>query len=324
MKNSKITILLSAVVLLFPAFIFAEATQPTDCGLSEPPANGIYELNTETIRYMPPPGWKKNENIPAGSEATIEFMPSCLDFDILGISVIQPPFFVSTEELKRAVDSDPAVTTAEIITFAGTNAVKSTGLVSGTKTQQIMFYNDNELFMISFDAESISNFDKRLSEVDESLKSFEIIASPSKLKKYFNTKGSASEQLLQKFKTVSDKVCWEAMVQINQQAKKYANKELSDNQLGLMADEASLELMRRFRDIFLDSDSQALKILTKGFDDEKNRRDIDIYFEELSKLDSDIPEPIFYLLGRYDRNQLAGIELEFTVRLVKEHLRQSQ
>ncbi len=321
MMYSKIISCLT-LVCLSPVLLLAETVQFTDCGLSEPAAEGIYELGIVMIKYLPPPGWKKNNYTMTESRVAIEFMPSCSEFDILEISIVRPPFPISTEELKEAADKDVSVIDSEIISFADTAAVKTIALASNTKTEQIMFYQNNMLFAITFDGESTVSFDKRIAEVNASLKSFEIVTPPSKLKEYFNTQGSASQQLLLKFNTVSDKVCLEALVQINQQAKKYANEELTYDQLTIMAKEASSELMRRFNYIFIDPEPQALRMLSEGFDDKKNRQEMESCFDDLSKLGVEVPEPIFYLLSRYNQNQLKGIELEFTARLVKEYLRQ--
>lgn len=131
---------------------------------------------------------------------------------------------------------------------------------------------------------------------------------------------SPSEKISQKFQAISDKICWEVMLEQNQIAKEYG-EELPKNQLKMMAEKASSDLMQKYKNAFIVSESEAKELLAEKYNDLGNRQEINNSIKEFSKLSVMLPMPIQYLIEQYNQRKLEGLDLEFAARLFKEYLK---
>jgi len=138
-----------------------------------------------------------------------------------------------------------------------------------------------------------------------------------------NESASPQEQVAKKFQSVSDKISSELVRNQN----KIAEKEgwgLTQNQLKEAIDKASTEFMARFKNAFIISDAEAQKILSDEYDKNKNENDIKDCIGKMTKYAVELPLPVQYLLSKYQEGSLSGLELEFTARLFKEYLKQTE
>ncbi|MDD5195054.1 MAG: hypothetical protein PHQ96_05205 [Candidatus Omnitrophica bacterium] len=133
--------------------------------------------------------------------------------------------------------------------------------------------------------------------------------------------GSFSKELQNKFKAISDKLCWDIMVEQNNMAKEHG-EELPENHLKLMAYSASTELMEKYQNAFTVPEAEAKKFLSGEYDDFKNKNEFDNCVKELADLSVSLPLSIRYLIEKSHSQKLSGLELEFAVRLFKEYLKQ--
>lgn len=316
-------IAIGVTFLLFTPFCYAQLD------LAEPPADGIYRRDDIAIKFIPPPGWKIQSNSFQKEYGQVVFRPSSFDFMAsLGISVVSRPLSMTVtgadilESTKREMDKDETVLKAEIITFADTKALSSVTSISGIKIKQIQFYTDKNMHMFTFLAEE-ENFDKLLPAVDESLKSFKIVSPvPEKrTPESMDLSLSPSKELFEKFKSISDKLCLALVVKHNEIAEMHG-KGLDEKRLREMANTASLEIMTRYKNAFIISDTEAKIILSGEYNNVQNKKDIESYIFEFEKLNVMLPLPITYLIFRYNERLLRDLDLEFTARLFKEYLRQ--
>lgn len=182
-KKRLIGIVIVVTFLLLTPFCYAQNDDFSDfdLGFADPPANGIYKRDDIAIKFIPPVGWKIQDNSFQEEYGRITFAPSSFS-DIgtnLGISVLPMPLDMAAggadalEFAKQEMDKDETVLEAEISIFADTKALTSISSISGMKTKQIQFYKDSKMFVITFLAEE-ENFDRLLPTIDESLKTFEI------------------------------------------------------------------------------------------------------------------------------------------------------
>jgi len=180
MKKKMIkTLVIVLMFLLLAPLSYAEndGFSDSDMGLTDPPADGIYRRNNITIQFTAPAGWKLRDNSLQDKYGHIIFTPASFKtIANLNISALSASLnlAIKPEDMIEVLEQDESVLTAEAIDFAGTRALRSTSLISGIKVKQIQFYDDENLFMISFLSEE-ENFDKFLPLIDESLKSFEIV-----------------------------------------------------------------------------------------------------------------------------------------------------
>lgn len=132
-----------------------------------------------------------------------------------------------------------------------------------------------------------------------------------------------SGELQKKFKTISDKICWEIMLEQNKIAKQ-SGQELPESQLKMTADTVSSELMKKYKNAFSVPDDEAENLLSGKYNDLDNQASMLNCVREFSALNVMLPVPIQYLIEKSHKQKLTGLELEFTTRLFKEYLKQSR
>jgi len=146
-----------------------------DCGLVKPLSDGIYEMEGVKIKLLAPPGWKMSKGT-RKPEDTLCFMPSCMELTNLTVSVSPASPVVKIESAKEEFEKDPSCLSTEIISFAGSKALKTIIMVAGMKTQQVMLVKDGRLFILTYVVLSDDDFDKYLPDIKLSLGSFKVLS----------------------------------------------------------------------------------------------------------------------------------------------------
>lgn len=170
------------IVLSLSRFSYGEVNPSSDfdCGLREPPADGVYKINDLTIKFIAPKGWKKAKDIALGQVGVINFKPSCLAKEGLGITFFNAPYLtqdsqaVLNEALKTAGDGED-ILKKEVIKVDDTDAVSLIYAEEDIMMRNVSFFKNGKRFTIIFFA-SKDNFGRLLPAIDKSLGTFEIVS----------------------------------------------------------------------------------------------------------------------------------------------------
>jgi len=173
MKKSFTFLFMSLIVC---TFCFAQSMQ-------EPAVDGIYLMGTETIKFIPPQGWK---TIDFDHDTILNFSPENIDSSaFLGFVFLTGGYdiiFSSRKEidvLKDMVETmkrQPGYLTVEIINFNGFEAIKSTSSNLHGKDMQIQFFKNNKQIVVTFSAGK-EEFAQLLPLVEKSFETLEFISS---------------------------------------------------------------------------------------------------------------------------------------------------
>ncbi len=182
MYKKVIMLVFTILMLFFPVFIFAQDEMSKAMNLADPSPEGIYKLGNTTIKFIPPEGWKMlNQDSSSTEYVGIQFMPPEFTMTSLRISTLPFPAVPGMSAtallenmLKDEASKDAGVSEQKMIKFANTDAATWIRKMGGMKTKQIQFFKGARMFMITFGAEE-QDFNKLMSVIEESLKSFEII-----------------------------------------------------------------------------------------------------------------------------------------------------
>ncbi|UCC94566.1 MAG: hypothetical protein JSW40_07085 [Candidatus Omnitrophota bacterium] len=291
---------------------------------------GIYTVADVTMRFIPPSGWKRRVQDSSSSAREIQFSPENFEeIASLHIGVSSASAFLILdasmflENIMREVSKDPNVIEKEVISLAGTKALSVVTSYSGIKTKQIQFVKDAHMFTFAFVAQE-KNFDRWLPSVSQSLETFDIVSSLSPgVPRYTDSSLSASKELYQKFQSICDAICLELVEKSDGTLSEREDSDV-DLQARIAASKVSYELMARFANAFAISDAEASDILSGGYNEAKNRSDIEKCLRELSKLTVVIIEPVENLIAKYNEQKLRGLQLEFAARVLKEYVRQAK
>ncbi|MDP2924298.1 MAG: hypothetical protein Q8O30_11390 [Candidatus Omnitrophota bacterium] len=137
---------------------------------------------------------------------------------------------------------------------------------------------------------------------------------------------SPSDELFNKFKSVSAKICEDSVISaamLGYELNETDRDKIMSPEMKEMANKASVELMDRYKNAFIVPDVEAQKILSGKYNNSKNKQDILNSIKEFQKIAVKLPMPILYLIEKYNKNSLSELELEFAARLFKEFLKQT-
>ena len=89
------------------------------------------------------------------------------------------------------------------------------------------------------------------------------------------------------------------------------------------ASELSTEMMNKYQNGFIVLESEAQKLLSGHYNNERNRKIVQDCLAELANRELPMPLILRHLIHKFYRRKLnSGILLEFTARLFNEHLKQ--
>ncbi|MEI8349725.1 MAG: hypothetical protein WCI77_06185 [Candidatus Omnitrophota bacterium] len=177
MLKAKIILVFTLSLILFPTFT---CHSQDAAELTDPASDGIYKMGPATVKFIPPPGWKRKTNAdPAiGIIHRVEFAHPSDELTTIQIEIQSPtPYanFGEEEALNRLMEQSLGMSPQKI-TFAGQKAISSVSESFGSKIKMIYFVKGNALFYIIITPSKNEEFDKLLAVADECLKSFEIIS----------------------------------------------------------------------------------------------------------------------------------------------------
>lgn len=135
---------------------------------------------------------------------------------------------------------------------------------------------------------------------------------------------SPAQKIQNKFRNISINLCLDLLkaAASNEEGKEWLEK-IEGETLEQKAKKLTSELMKRWKKAFFVSDSEAERLLSGNYADEKNRKIIKNCISEFA--DRKVPLPLIfrYLISKFHRGEInSGLLLEFTARLFKEHLKQ--
>jgi uncharacterized protein len=133
---------------------------------------GLYQWDKITIKFIPPEGLI----LRSSDMGMLIFAPESSEGmgPSIEISLTYNHSAVTSKDMLELVQTDSNYIEAELINFAGTEALSAVALFGGIKNKLIEFYHGNVRIIISFQAEE-ARYDQTVSDFDESLKSFELI-----------------------------------------------------------------------------------------------------------------------------------------------------
>jgi hypothetical protein len=320
--EKKLLLVIISIWLITPFVGFPQETKTTS---EAPVSDNTHKAGNATIKFIPPKDWKLwIPKINASPEGFM-FVPvgdsKLMNLTFLVTSVVQSPWnTITLEAALEPLKKDTDVEYAQIQPFAGTNALVTITKMGETKIKQIQFVKGANSYGIIFTAES-GSFDKSLPSIDESLKSFEIVAElPQNTTIEKDNPENPSKALYNKFELIAEKMTSESL---KRKAGKEGFNEVTEKTLPAITKEATAGLMEHNHDAFIVPDVEAKKILDGELNDSSNIADIKTCVDALAQIPVALPEPITYLIEKYTKRSLSSLELEFTKRVLGAYVKEA-
>lgn len=307
--------------------------------LRDPSPDGMYKVDDVIFKFIPPKGWKMSDTTGTPSSAMpIAFMETPLSGSVVSVSVRPSPLLDGAagarllNGMQEAFKTDQTLSEKQIVEFKGVKAFVSVSDLGGAKTKQIQFFKAGNWVILSFVALEADDFARLLPSVDESFKTFDIVPTGGNSLESLAPAGqdslSPSEKVSKLFQEVAYKVSLGCLKEAQKRNLEPELNGMDEKSLQEGARQGSADLMTRFKDAFVVSDSEARKMLQGKYDDAGNMKTIRESLDRFNAMSFVIPLPIQYLVEEYSNSfkgePFSSLDAEFTARLFKEYLKQKR